>query len=141
MLEAAPTVADFAATPLPDGRFDRVLLDAPCSGTGTLRKNPEIRCRLSPEAIARIAEEQVAALRAASRLLAREGLLLYSTCSLEREENEEVVARVQAEDPRLRLEEPTLPAPLRGFRNGATFRMLPAQTHDGFTAHVLRRIS
>jgi 16S rRNA (cytosine967-C5)-methyltransferase len=141
MLEAAPTVADFAATPLPDGRFDRVLLDAPCSGTGTLRKNPEIRWRLSPEAIARIAEEQVAALRAASRLLAREGLLLYSTCSLEREENEEVVARVQAEDPRLRLEEPTLPAPLRGFRNGATFRMLPAQTHDGFTAHVLRRIS
>ncbi|HEY7370096.1 MAG TPA: transcription antitermination factor NusB [Thermoanaerobaculia bacterium] len=141
MPEAAPTVADFAATPLPDGRFDRVLLDAPCSGTGTLRKNPEIRWRLSPEAIARIAEGQVAALGAASRLLALDGMLLYSTCSLEREENEGVVERVLSQEPGLRLEEPAPPAPLQGFVSGATFRMLPGETHDGFTAHLLRRIA
>jgi 16S rRNA (cytosine967-C5)-methyltransferase len=141
MPEAAPAAADFAAAPLPTGRFDRILLDAPCSGTGTLRKNPEIRWRISPEAIVRIAEDQVAALLAASRLLAPGGLLLYSTCSLEREENEEVVARALSENPGLRLEEPTPPAALRAFVSGATFRMLPGETHDGFTAHLLKRVS
>jgi 16S rRNA (cytosine967-C5)-methyltransferase len=139
MREAAPVVADFASPPLAAARYDRVLLDAPCSGTGTLRKNPEIRWRISPEAIARLAESQVAACLAAARLLCPGGLLLYSTCSLEREENEDVVARVVAEDPGLRVTRIPAPAPLGRFLEGFLFRMLPDAAHDGFTAHLLER--
>jgi 16S rRNA (cytosine967-C5)-methyltransferase len=71
--------------------FDRVLVDAPCTGTGTLRHNPEIRWRLAPADIARLASVQQRILREASRVLRRGGLLVYSTCSVEREENEETV--------------------------------------------------
>lgn len=73
------------------GEFDRILCDAPCSGTGTLARNPEIRHRLQPEDLARQAERQRAILGGAMRLLAAGGRLLYATCSLEPEENEAVV--------------------------------------------------
>ena len=73
------------------GPFDRVLCDVPCAGTGTLARNPEIRHRLQPQELGRQAERQRAILTAALRLLAPGGRLLYSTCSLEPEENEAVV--------------------------------------------------
>ncbi|MBI2686570.1 MAG: hypothetical protein HYX27_09665 [Acidobacteria bacterium] len=72
--------------------FDRILVDAPCSGTGTLGRNPEIKWRVTPEEFARQAERQVQILREALAVLAPNGRLVYSTCSLEREENEEVIA-------------------------------------------------
>jgi 16S rRNA (cytosine967-C5)-methyltransferase len=72
--------------------FDRILVDAPCSGTGTLRRNPEIRWRLSPTDIPKFAVEQKRFLRNASEVLKPGGRLVYSTCSVEPEENEEVVA-------------------------------------------------
>ncbi len=77
--------------------FDRVLLDAPCSGTGTLARNPEIKWRLRPEDLARLAENQATMLRHALEVLSPGGRLVYATCSLEREENEQVVERVLKE--------------------------------------------
>jgi 16S rRNA (cytosine967-C5)-methyltransferase len=80
-----------AAQPLPFGPvFDRILVDAPCSGTGTLARHPEIKWRLTPEDIARHAARQRAILRHALACLKPGGVLVYSTCSLEPEENEEV---------------------------------------------------
>jgi 16S rRNA (cytosine967-C5)-methyltransferase len=78
---------------LPYGpEFDRVLADVPCSGTGTLARNPEIKWRLKPEDLRDLQTRQIAILRAAIRYLAPGGRLVYSTCSLEPEENEQVVA-------------------------------------------------
>jgi len=76
------------------GRFDRILLDAPCSGTGTLARHPEIRWRLRLEQLAELRALQVRMLRAALAHLAPGGRLVYSTCSIEPEENEDVVAEV-----------------------------------------------
>ncbi|HEV8609947.1 MAG TPA: 16S rRNA (cytosine(967)-C(5))-methyltransferase RsmB [Thermoanaerobaculia bacterium] len=139
MPEALPVTGDFLSPPLPDGRFDRVIFDAPCSGTGTLRKNPEIRYRVSPAAIEKLARTQARALSRAADLLAPGGYLLYATCSLEAEENERVVEEVLAERPELSLAEIEPPEPLRPFVAGARFRLLPDERTDGFTAHLLRR--
>jgi 16S rRNA (cytosine967-C5)-methyltransferase len=85
-------VALDATTSLPFGRpFTRILVDAPCSGTGTLARNPEIRWRLQPADLADLHRRQVALLKNAIGQLARGGRLVYSTCSLEPEENERVV--------------------------------------------------
>jgi 16S rRNA (cytosine967-C5)-methyltransferase len=139
MPEARPVAADFLAPPLPAGRFDRVLLDAPCSGTGTLRKNPEIRYRVSPAGIEKLAGAQVAALLVAADLLAPRGYLLYSTCSLEEEENERVIEELLAERPELSLAPIEPFEPLRPFVDGARFRLFPDARTDGFTAHLLKR--
>lgn len=137
--EIRAVVADFAALPLPRGRFERVLLDASCSGTGTLRKNPEIRYRVSPAAIERLARAQEEALLAAAALLAPGGFLLYSTCSLEAEENERVVARVLERAPDLAASPIAPPPGLEALVDGARFRVFPDARADGFTAHLLRR--
>ncbi len=86
-----------ARQPLPFNRqFQKILLDAPCSGTGTLARNPEIKWKLEPEDFADLQGRQIAILRSALERLAPGGLLVYSTCSLEREENEDVVAAAGA---------------------------------------------
>jgi 16S rRNA (cytosine967-C5)-methyltransferase len=83
-----------ASGPLPfRGRFDRILIDAPCSGTGTLGRNPEIRWRLKPADIEELHEKQVAILARGLEHLEPGGRLVYSTCSLQRRENEDVVSR------------------------------------------------
>lgn len=74
--------------------FDRVLADVPCSGTGTLARNPEIKWRLKPEDIFDLQTRQIAILSAALKHVAPGGRLVYSTCSLEPEENEEVIESV-----------------------------------------------
>jgi len=74
-----------------EARFDRVLLDPPCSGLGTLRSHPDLRWRTSPEAIERLAAEQDALLASARRALAPGGTLVYSVCTLNADENEAVV--------------------------------------------------
>ena len=137
--EALPAAADLAALALPEGRFERVLLDAPCSGTGTLRKNPEIRYRVTPAAIDRLAAKQEAWLAAAAALLAPGGWLLYSTCSLEAEENERVVERVCAAVPGLAPAPIEATAAFEPYVEGARLRFLPDDRVDGFTAHLLRR--
>ncbi len=138
MPEARAAAADFLAPPLPAGRFDRVLLDAPCSGTGTLRKIPEIRYRVSPAGISKLARSQVEAVTAAAGLLAPGGYLLYATCSLEEEENERVVEEVLVARSDLEPAPIDPPQPLRQFVDGARFRLFPDARTDGFTAHLIR---
>jgi 16S rRNA (cytosine967-C5)-methyltransferase len=93
-----------AATVLPfHVKFDRILVDAPCSGTGTLARNPEIKWRLRPDDLARFAGLQRAILENALPHLKPGGKLVYSTCSLEREENEDMVNGLPVTATHLRL--------------------------------------
>ena len=82
--------ADARRLPFASG-FDRILADVPCSGTGTLARNPEIKWRLKPEDLTDLQSRQIAILKSTLGQLAAGGRLVYSTCSLEREENEVVV--------------------------------------------------
>ena len=122
-----PRVALDATRPLPfSRRFDRVLVDAPCSGTGTLARNPEIRWRLQPQDLTRHHARQVAILVNALAALAPGGLLVYSTCSLEPEENEAVLDEALA---RVGIE----------FALVNTVRRLPGRDPgDGFFAGVIK---
>ncbi|MGH9657204.1 MAG: transcription antitermination factor NusB [Bryobacteraceae bacterium] len=107
-----------ARHPLPFRRvFDRVLVDAPCSGTGTLARNPEIKRRLRPEDFAMFAARQSAILARALDAVASGGLLVYSTCSLEAEENEAVVD---------------------GLTGDTRYRLPGRDPGDGFFAAVIR---
>lgn len=90
-------VADASQAEMPGPAFDLILCDVPCTGTGTLARNPEIRHRLRPEELPRQARRQSSILRNALRHLAPGGRLVYSTCSLEAEENEQIVAAVAGE--------------------------------------------
>ena len=130
---APPAVvcADGRRPPLRPGTLATLLLDGPCSGTGVLRRHPEGRWRLRPETPARNGERLLALALAAADLLRPGGRLLYGTCSLEPEENEQVVARLREARPDL------VPDPVDGawerhwrpWRDGA----------DGFYAARLRR--
>ncbi|HEX4902262.1 MAG TPA: transcription antitermination factor NusB [Acidimicrobiales bacterium] len=90
----ALAVADAAASPYRAGAFDRVLVDAPCSGLGVLRRRPDARWRIDAGAPARLADLQVRILEDAGRLVAPGGRLVYSVCTLTEEENAGVVGRV-----------------------------------------------
>jgi 16S rRNA (cytosine967-C5)-methyltransferase len=95
-----PLVHLDAAQPLPfKSQFDRILVDAPCSGTGTLGRNPEIKWRLTPDDFLRQQTRQIDMLRNALDALAPGGTLVYSTCSLEKEENEDVIQAVCGDKP------------------------------------------
>ena len=101
--EAQRIVLD-ASTPLPfTAKFDRILVDAPCSGTGTLARNPEIKWRLRPNDLARFADLQRKILENALQSLKPGGKLVYATCSLEREENEDIVKGLPVTATHLRL--------------------------------------
>ncbi len=81
------------------GKIDRVLVDAPCSGMGTLRRNPDLKWRQSPKAVAELQAKQIAILDSAARLLKPGGRLVYATCSLLEDENEHVAAAFGAAHP------------------------------------------
>jgi 16S rRNA (cytosine967-C5)-methyltransferase len=90
-----PLVVLDGTRPLPfKTAFDRILVDAPCSGTGTLGRNPEIKWRLDPRDLIDLHAKQTALVRHALRHLCPGGRLVYSTCSLEREENEAVIEEI-----------------------------------------------
>ena len=95
-------VGDARALPLSRG-YDSILADVPCSGTGTLARNPEIKWRLDPNDLSKLHDRQVAILRSAIAHLAPGGRLIYSTCSLEEEENEDVVEEVVKNEPQLNV--------------------------------------
>jgi 16S rRNA (cytosine967-C5)-methyltransferase len=87
-------VAD-AAEPRSDGPYDRVLVDPPCSGLGTLQARPDLRWRMTPERIAGLVDEQRGILAAAAGAVRPGGLLVWSTCTLDPAENEELVAELE----------------------------------------------
>ena len=106
--------------PFREASFDRILVDAPCSGTGTLGRNPEIKWRLKPEDITDLAARQTSILSNALKLLKPGGRLVYATCSLEIEENERVVEAVAA-----------------GRIMESTYRIPGRDPGDGFYAAVI----
>jgi 16S rRNA (cytosine967-C5)-methyltransferase len=102
-----------------DALFDRVLVDAPCSNTGVMRRRVDVRWRLTPADFARMQERQVAIMRIVVRLLKPGGVVVYSTCSLEPEENEDVVQKILTSASILGLEEEKRSLPFRDGFDGA----------------------
>lgn len=138
-------VLDAAKVPESVGAFDLILCDVPCSGTGTLGRNPEIRLRLEPSELTRQAARQQAILTSALKRLAVGGRLVYSTCSLEPEECEEIVASVAEGFRRLDVAEllgkVSGLAVVEGLVRDGALRTLPGvQACDGFYAAVLERV-
>jgi 16S rRNA (cytosine967-C5)-methyltransferase len=138
--------------------FDLILCDAPCSGTGTLGRNPEIRHTLRPDELSRQAQRQRAILSNALALLAPGGKMIYSTCSLEPEENEDVVVSTLKRDESKAIRQLDVATELsrlvtrsiitadesEHLRNtatrGATLRTLPGvHAMDGFFAALFTR--
>ena len=88
----------------PPGPFDRVLVDVPCSNTGVLGRRPEVRWRLRPDDLRHLVELQTRLLRLAVERVRPGGAVVYSTCSIEPEENRQVVETMLRQSPRSRLE-------------------------------------
>jgi len=122
------------------GTFDAVLVDAPCTGTGTFRRHPDARWRLRTSDLAVMAATQRAILRAAAQAVEPGGLLIYSTCSLEPEENDVQVESFLADHPDWTLEPPPEGAVSSSVLDAGRLRVLP-QRHgaDGSFAARLRR--
>ena len=135
-----PYVADARRPALRE--VDAVLIDAPCTGTGTFRRHPDARWRLKPSDLAVMAALQREILRAASTMVAPGGLLVYSTCSLETEENDAQVERFLSDHPAWRLEPPVEGAVPTSVLDAGRLRVLP-QRHgtDGSFAARLRRVA
>jgi len=135
--------ADLEAAPVRPGGVDAVLVDAPCSATGTMRRHPDARWRLDPTIFARAAARQARLLAAAAPLVRPGGLLIYATCSLEPEENERVVESFLNRNPgfaRAPRNDAALPTEL--LTDAGDFQSLP-QRHgiDGAYAARLVRLS
>ena len=128
------------------GKIDRVLVDAPCSGLGTLRRNPDLKWRQSPQAVVELQAKQTAILDSAARLVKSGGRLVYATCSLLRDENEVVAEAFAAAHPdfvKLPAEEALLAAHVeRGqeLTHDGYLRLWPhRQATDGFFAALWQR--
>jgi 16S rRNA (cytosine967-C5)-methyltransferase len=124
------------------GKIDRVLVDAPCSGMGTLRRNPDVKWRQQPEGIAELTEKQASILDGAARLVKFGGRLVYATCSLLDEENEAIVQGFLASHPDFELVpmHKVLAEQRISLEMGDYLKMLPHKHGtDGFFAAVLER--
>ena len=129
-----------ATQPLPfaEAVFDRVLVDAPCSGTGTLRHNPEIRWRLSESDIKKLAERQKRILANAAKVVRPGGRLVYSTCSVEWDENEDVAQWFLTNNESFRTVD--LPATTSSKSRLGSLRLWPhRQGTDGFFICAMER--
>jgi 16S rRNA (cytosine967-C5)-methyltransferase len=137
-----PVLADGRALPF-DRRFARILLDAPCTSLGTLRRNPDVKWRVGEDDLKRLPALQLELLRSAARLLDVSGRLVYATCSTEPEENEDVVERLLNEESEIGLLDAreSLPEPARHMAGpDLAFRALPERDDmDGYFACVLTR--
>jgi 16S rRNA (cytosine967-C5)-methyltransferase len=126
----------------PDGPFERVLVDPPCSGLGTLQPRPDLRWRARPEATGELAALQGRILAAGAAALGDGGVLVYSVCTISRAEGSEVVEGFLAGSPEFAAEDLTgrLPDALAGLRSGPGIQLLPHhEGTDGFFIARLRR--
>jgi 16S rRNA (cytosine967-C5)-methyltransferase len=126
------------------GKIDRVLVDAPCSGLGTLRRNPDLKWRQSPQSVAELKLKQASILRAAANLVKPGGRLVYATCSLLAEENEDVVAAFLEERPDFQAINCQQVLAQQGIvlETGEYLRLLPhLHGTDGFFAAAVQRNS
>jgi len=124
--------------------YDRVLVDAPCSGLGTLRAHPEIKWRRQEHDIERLSRLQMKILQGAARHLKPGGTLVYSTCTLTREENDSIVELFLAQHNEFELTDAAryLPEPARHMMRGSYFQALPQRDNsDGFFAARLRKVA
>jgi 16S rRNA (cytosine967-C5)-methyltransferase len=124
------------------GKIDRVLVDAPCSGLGTLRRNPDLKWRQTPESVAELAPKQLSILTSAARLLKRGGRLVYATCSILDAENEAVVTQFLEAHPEFVLvsARDVLAEQRIGLDTGEYLKLWPHRhATDGFFAAVLER--
>ena len=120
-------------------KFDRVLVDAPCTGTGTWRRNPDARLRLTEQDLAELTAKQAEILDRAQKLVKPGGKLVYATCSVLQDENEAQMEAFMARHPEFIPSPLEAPEALRGSR---TLRLSPAQNGtDGFFAVVMVRAS
>jgi 16S rRNA (cytosine967-C5)-methyltransferase len=126
---------------VPTETFDRVLVDAPCSELGTLRRGPDVRHRLDVGAFGALSALQAGILEQAAGCTRPGGTLVYATCTLRMEENEDVVRAFLEKHPEFRLRPPELPWLDPSFLDGGFFRALPHRHGtDGFFAATLRRL-
>ncbi|MEZ5314366.1 MAG: hypothetical protein R2862_12375 [Thermoanaerobaculia bacterium] len=119
-----------------------MIVDYPCSGTGTFRKHPELKWRWSRSELERLAAQASALLDGASAAVARGGILVAISCSIEPEENEEIGRRfLERHDEFERLPIDPFVGTFAGCRRDgeATLRFLPADEHDGFSLQVFAR--
>jgi 16S rRNA (cytosine967-C5)-methyltransferase len=124
------------------GKFDRVLVDAPCSGLGTLRRNPDLKWRQTPKDIDELAVKQTNILAAAAKLVKAGGRLVYATCSLLREENEAIIEAFLAQHPEFKSISTTdiLAQQKVELDTGEQLKMLPhLHGTDGFFAAVMEK--
>ena len=137
-IKIVKTMKGDARSPLPTPKgmkFDRVLADVPCSGFGTLRRNPDLKWRRKEEDIGRLAELQSSILRNLAPYVKEGGILVYSTCTVFLEENEDVVERFLDGHPEFRLDQirEVLPEKGRSFIKKGYFKTFPPKdTMDGF---------
>ena len=108
-----------ASTPAEEAMFDRVLVDAPCSNTGVMRRRVELRWRIQPQEIKRLAQTQIKLLQTVANRVRTGGALLYSTCSLERDENQAVVGKFLAENNSFTLDHERQLTPMSDGVDGA----------------------
>ncbi len=134
-------VADAGGPPPFGTEFEAVLADVPCSGLGTLRRNPEIKWHFKPEGFAALGRTQARILHNVARSVAAGGRLLYTTCSTEPEENERVVEEFLASRPDFQVEAPLYPQGVAAWTGSDGFvRTFPSvRRWDGFFAALLRR--
>ena len=140
----APVTADMEGkSPLKD-KFDFILVDAPCSGTGIIRRNPEIKWRLKQENIKTFHARQLAILADARNAVKKGGFLLYSVCSIEEEENEHVVRSFLHSSPHFQLEHPACRMSQKTQKfldENGLFKTYPHRDNiDGFFAALFRRM-
>jgi 16S rRNA (cytosine967-C5)-methyltransferase len=121
--------------------FDAVLADVPCSGLGTLRRNPEIKWHFRPDRLPLLQKTQKRILQSVSAAVRKGGYLLYSTCSTEPEENEQVIERFLNENPAFSLERPRHPRGIEPWTGpDRMVRTFPgSRPWDGFFAALLKR--